>query len=73
MHIVKCIAQKLQKKIVQMFAGILFPAGGEAARSHYGQSEIRANYGGNEHHLQAGRPKPSAGEAKICSEKIAQC
>ena len=41
----------------------------ERESSHYGQSEIRANYGANQHHLQAARPKASAGEATICKKR----
>ena len=71
--IANCISPKLKIVFVQIFAGILFPAGGARGRSsHYGQSEIRANYGANQHHLQAARPKPFAGKyaLKICTKNM---
>ena len=63
--------QNIKSKIFDVDpAGIQFPAGGERESSHYGQSEIRANYGANQHHLQAARPKASAGEpATICKKR----
>ena len=69
MHIVKCIAQKLPNLFVEMFAGILFPAGGEAGAAIMDRVKYEPIMAPTSTTCRQADQKPLQGKPKYAGEK----